>query len=195
MSNLNSWEDDPSAQDENLSRRAQQQLNVNAGQGQGQQGGFRPGASSFQPGAQSFQPGQAYGGGFANQYQQQQYYQQGYYPQYGQQQQQQQGFNQYNQQGGYGGGFSQGYNQGYGMRFGAILSGLMNTKLTIPSSWRLSPVRPTARSGPAAATCADSCPFCSRTRSRSRTSCPQGSNQGGWNQGSQHWWRYFGSQA
>ncbi|KAG8423885.1 translation termination factor GTPase eRF3 [Metarhizium acridum] len=106
MSNLNSWEDDPAAQDENLSRRAQQQLNVNAGQSQG---GFRPGAASFQPGAQSFQPGQPYGGGFSNQYQQQQYYQQGYYPQYGQQQ----GFNQYNQ-GGYGGNFSQGYNQGYG---------------------------------------------------------------------------------
>ncbi|KID92824.1 Protein synthesis factor, GTP-binding protein [Metarhizium guizhouense ARSEF 977] len=107
MSNLNSWEDDPAAQDENLSRRAQQQLNVNAGQSQG---GFRPGAASFQPGAQSFQPGQPYGGGFPNQYQQQQqYYQQGYYPQYGQQQ----GFNQYNQ-GGYGGNFSQGYNQGYG---------------------------------------------------------------------------------
>ncbi|EXV05928.1 translation elongation factor Tu family protein [Metarhizium robertsii] len=107
MSNLNSWEDDPAAQDENLSRRAQQQLNVNAGQSQG---GFRPGATSFQPGAQSFQPGQPYGGGFSNQYQQQQqYYQQGYYPQYGQQQ----GFNQYNQ-GGYGGNFSQGYNQGYG---------------------------------------------------------------------------------
>lgn len=108
MSNLNSWEDDPAAQDENLSRRAQQQLNVNAGQSQG---GFRPGATSFQPGAQSFQPGQPYGGGFSNQYQQQQqYYQQGYYPQYGQQQ----GFNQYNQ-GGYGANFSQGYNQGYGM--------------------------------------------------------------------------------
>ncbi|KIE03505.1 Protein synthesis factor, GTP-binding protein, partial [Metarhizium majus ARSEF 297] len=107
MSNLNSWEDDPAAQDENLSRRAQQQLNVNAGQSQG---GFRPGAASFQPGAQSFQPGQPYGGGFSNQYQQQQqYYQQGYYPQYGQQQ----GLNQYNQ-GGYGGNFSQGYNQGYG---------------------------------------------------------------------------------
>ncbi|KHO01674.1 Protein synthesis factor, GTP-binding protein [Metarhizium album ARSEF 1941] len=113
MSNLNSWEDDPSAQDENLSRRAQQQLNVNAGQSQG---GFRPGAASFQPGAQSFQPGQPYSGGFASPYQQQQqqqqqqqYYQQGYYPQYGQQQQ---GFNQYNP-GGYGGNFSQGYNQGY----------------------------------------------------------------------------------
>ncbi|KAG5921693.1 translation termination factor GTPase eRF3 [Claviceps africana] len=113
MSNLNSWEDDPSAQDENLSRRTQQQLNVNAGQQA--QGGFRPSAASFQPTAQTFQPGQAYGGGFPNQYQQQQqqqYYQQGYYPQYGGAQQQ--GFNQYGQ--GYGGGFNQGYNnqQGYG---------------------------------------------------------------------------------
>ncbi|KAG5950031.1 translation termination factor GTPase eRF3 [Claviceps sorghi] len=113
MSNLNSWEDDPSAQDENLSRRAQQQLNVNAGQQA--QGGFRPSAASFQPTAQTFQPGQAYGGGFPNQYQQQQqqqYYQQGYYPQYGGAQQQ--GFNQYSQ--GYGGAFSHGYNnqQGYG---------------------------------------------------------------------------------
>ncbi|KAG6002036.1 translation termination factor GTPase eRF3 [Claviceps lovelessii] len=109
MSNLNSWEDDPSAQDENLSRRAQQQLNVNAGQQA--QGGFRPNVASFQPTAQTFQPGQAYGGGFPNQYQQQQYYQQGYYPQYGGAQQ---GFNQYNQ--GYGGNFNQGYNnqQGYG---------------------------------------------------------------------------------
>ncbi|XWW98549.1 hypothetical protein V2A60_006549 [Cordyceps javanica] len=118
MSNLNSWEDDPSAQDENLSRQAQQQLNMNA-PNQQQQGGFRPGiasfqpgATSFQPGAQSFTPGQQYGGGYNQQYQQQQYYQQGYYPQYGQGQGGQQ-FNQYNQQG-YGGNFSQGYNQGQG---------------------------------------------------------------------------------
>ncbi|OAA70532.1 eukaryotic peptide chain release factor GTP-binding subunit [Cordyceps fumosorosea ARSEF 2679] len=121
MSNLNSWEDDPSAQDENLSRQAQQQLNMNAGNQQQQQGGFRPaiasfqpGATSFQPGAQSFTPGQQYGGGYGQQYQQQQqYYQQGYYPQYGQGQGGQQ-FNQYNQQQGYGGNFSQGYNQGQG---------------------------------------------------------------------------------
>ena len=113
MSHLNSWEDDPAAQDENLSRQAQQQLNMNPAQAQG---AFRPGVASFQPGAQSFQPGQPYGGNFVPQYQQgqqqQQYYQQqqGYYPQYGGQQ----GFNQYNQQQ-YGGGFSQGYNnQGYG---------------------------------------------------------------------------------
>ncbi|KAG6019492.1 translation termination factor GTPase eRF3 [Claviceps sp. LM458 group G5] len=113
MSNLNSWEDDPSAQDENLSRRAQQQLNVNPGQ-QAAQSGFRPSVASFQPTAQTFQPGQAYGGGFPNQYQQQQYYQQGYYPQYGGGPQQ--GFNQYNQTPGYGRGYNQGYNaqQGYG---------------------------------------------------------------------------------
>lgn len=108
MSHLNSWEDDPAAQDENLSRQAQQQLNVNPAQ---DQGGFRPNVASFQPGAQSFTPGQTYGGGYgAPQYQQQQqqYYQQGFYPQYGGQQQ---GHNQQQQ---YGGGFTQGYNQGYG---------------------------------------------------------------------------------
>ncbi|KAL7924894.1 translation release factor eRF3 [Trichoderma austrokoningii] len=115
MSNLNSWEDDPAAQDENLAQQAQQQLNVNPA---AVQGGFRPGASSFQPGAASFQPGQAYGGGYG-QYQQQQYYQQpqGFYPQYGQGQGQ--GFDQYNQQyQNYGGGGGGGYNQGYNQNFG-----------------------------------------------------------------------------
>lgn len=104
MSHLNSWEDDPSAQDENLSRQAQQQLNMN----QGQQGGFRANAAaaSFQPTAQAFQPGQF--GGFAQQYQQQYYQQQGYYPQYGGQQ----GFDQY-------GGYQQsGYGQNYGGQYG-----------------------------------------------------------------------------
>lgn len=104
MSDLNSWEDDPSAQDENLARQAQQQLNVNPGNPAPAQGSFRPSVASFQPGAASFQPGQQYGG-YAQQYQQQPYYQQGYYPQYGAQQ----GFN--NQ------GYSGGYNQGYGMMF------------------------------------------------------------------------------
>ncbi|KAJ2974262.1 hypothetical protein NQ176_g6150 [Zarea fungicola] len=124
MADLNSWEDDPSAQDENLSRQAQRQLNVNApNQPQQQQGGgfqpgiasFQPGAASFQPGAASFTPGQQYGGGYGQQYQQpQQYYQQGgYYSQYGQGQGGQQ-WNQYNQQQGYGGNYSQGYNQGQG---------------------------------------------------------------------------------
>lgn len=121
MADLNSWEDDPAAQDENLSRQTQQQLNMNP-QNPAAQGGFRPGAASFQPNAQSFQPGQYGGAGFMPQYQQQQYYQQGYYPQYGAQQQppqqsqqpqqQQQNFNQYGQ---YGGGYNQGFNQqGYG---------------------------------------------------------------------------------
>ncbi|KAL2879167.1 translation termination factor GTPase eRF3 [Colletotrichum sp. CLE4] len=120
MSNLNSWEDDPSDQDDNLSRQAQQQLNLN--QQNPQAGAFRPGgssftpgASSFTPGAQAFQPNQQYGG-YAQQYQQ--YYGQGYggpgaaggaggFPQYGGQQ----GYNQYGQ-GNYGGGYpQQGYQQ------------------------------------------------------------------------------------
>ncbi|KAM0265656.1 hypothetical protein ACHAQJ_000090 [Trichoderma viride] len=108
MSNLNSWEDDPAAQDENLAQQAQQQLNMNAAAAA--QGSFRPGAASFQPTAQTFQPGQGFGGGYAQQYQQPQYYQQqqGFYPQYGAGQ----GFDQYNQQyQNYGGGFNQGYNQ------------------------------------------------------------------------------------
>ncbi|PKS05048.1 hypothetical protein jhhlp_008415 [Lomentospora prolificans] len=107
MSHLNSWEDDPAAQDENLSRQTQQQLNINQ-QGQGQGSSFRANAAAaaFQPTAQTFQPGQAYGG-YPPQYQQ--YYQQGYYPQYGGQQ----GFDQYGQGG-------QGYPQqgGYGQQYG-----------------------------------------------------------------------------
>lgn len=114
MSDLNSWEDDPAAQDENLSRQAQQ-MNLNNNPQQG--GSFRPGASSFQPGAQSFQPGQnfqQYGGGY-EQPGYQNYYNaqagQGYgYPQYGQQG----GYNQF-PQGGYNAGYNQGgYNQTYG---------------------------------------------------------------------------------
>ncbi|EAQ84941.1 hypothetical protein CHGG_08955 [Chaetomium globosum CBS 148.51] len=115
MSNVqDSWEDDPAAQDENLARQAQQQMNIGAQQAQA---GFRVGAASFQPTAQTFQPGQAQGFGGAGgygQYQQQQYYGgQGYYPQYGGQQ----AFGQYGQQHpqqGYGGVYGQGqggYNQ------------------------------------------------------------------------------------
>ncbi|RYP65685.1 hypothetical protein DL771_008184 [Monosporascus sp. 5C6A] len=116
MADLNSWEEDPAAQDDNLSRQTQQ-MNLN---NQPQQPGtfrpgastFHPGAQSFQPGAQSFQPGQPYGGGFAPQY----YGGQGYYPQYGGGQggydQYGQGYGAvYGQQGGYN---NQGYNQGYG---------------------------------------------------------------------------------
>ncbi|KAI9732811.1 MAG: translation termination factor GTPase eRF3 [Cirrosporium novae-zelandiae] len=105
MSQLNSWEDDPAAQEEDLSQQAQN-LNLNAGAST-----FRPGASSFQPGAQSFQPSQQYQqyGGYNQQYGQYYNNQQGY-PQYGQQQ----AYNQYHQ--GYGG--QGGYNQGYGGQYG-----------------------------------------------------------------------------
>lgn len=117
MSNNNvteNWEDDPAAQDDNLARQTQQQMNL------GNQGGFRPGAASFQPTAQTFTPG-GYGGGYGGpQYQQQYYGGQGYYPQYGGQQ----GYGQYGQgqgqqgQQGYGNVYGQGgYNQGYGKGF------------------------------------------------------------------------------
>ncbi|MCJ1359834.1 MAG: translation termination factor GTPase eRF3 [Icmadophila ericetorum] len=100
MSGLDSWEDDPAAQDENLSRQTQQSLNVNGQQQQqSQRTNFTPGAATFQPGAQSFQPGQQYQpyGAYDQQYnqyynQQQQY---GGLPQYGGQQ----GYNQYSNQG------------------------------------------------------------------------------------------------
>lgn len=89
MSGFESWEDDPSAQDDNISKQTQESLNLN-----GQANTFRPGANSFQPGAASFQPGQQYPqyGGYSQQYgygQQQGY---GGFPQYGQQ-----NYNQYNQ--------------------------------------------------------------------------------------------------
>lgn len=106
MSGLESWEDDPAAQDENLSRQTQQ-MNLNANQPS-----FRPNVATFTPGAASFQPGQQYqqyGGGYP------QYGQQQYYGQYGQQQQQQYGqYAQYGQQQGY----NQNYNQ-YGQQYGA----------------------------------------------------------------------------
>ncbi|KAM5443790.1 translation termination factor GTPase eRF3 [Microsporum ferrugineum] len=126
MSALESWEDDPAAQDENLSKQTQQSLNLNAEQQaqQQQHQGFRPQVTSFQPGAATFQPGaasfhpgqqyQPYGG-----YQQHQQYHQaaggygGYpqqqYPQYNQQYMQQPGA----YQGGYQDGQYAGYNQGY----------------------------------------------------------------------------------
>ncbi|CAD6563549.1 MAG: translation termination factor GTPase eRF3 [Alectoria sarmentosa] len=110
MSGLDSWEDDPAAQDDNLSRQTQQNLNIN-GQA-GRPTGFTPNANTFQPGAQSFQPGQQYQqhGGYGQQQQYGQFYNQqqqygGPYPQYGQQ-----SYNQYNQ--GYGQQSS--FNQGYG---------------------------------------------------------------------------------
>lgn len=110
MSGLDSWEDDPAAQDDNLSRQAQQNLNI--GTSNGRTTNFTPTANSFQPGAQSFQPGQQYQQ--YGQYNQQppqygQYYGQqqqygGGYPQYGQQD-----YGQYNQ------GYQQnGYRSSYG---------------------------------------------------------------------------------
>lgn len=130
MADLNSWEDDPAAQDDNLSRQTQQQLNVDPQNPASAQSTFRPGIASFQPGAQSFQPGQPYGG-YMSQYPQQQYYQQGQYPQYGGQQ----GFNQYSQ--GYGAPFGQGYGQGYGTRNSLFRPSNMTDKrsqeLAIPS--------------------------------------------------------------
>ncbi|PNS15089.1 Eukaryotic peptide chain release factor GTP-binding subunit [Sphaceloma murrayae] len=114
MSDLNSWEDSPDAQDNDLARQAQQRLNM------GQQN-FVPGANTFTPGASTFQPGQQYQQ--YGQYGQQGYGQQGYgqYQQYGQQgygQYQQQGYGQNYQQYGqqvYGQqGYGQQYNQSYG---------------------------------------------------------------------------------
>ncbi|KAI9650633.1 translation termination factor GTPase eRF3 [Ciborinia camelliae] len=118
MSDLNSWEDDPAAQeDNNLSQQAQR-MNLNANP---QARSFQPGANSFQPGAQSFQPGQQfqqYTGGYDQYGQQQaygQYQNQGYggYPQYAQQ-----GYNQYQQAGYNAGGYQQGgYNAGYAQQY------------------------------------------------------------------------------
>jgi peptide chain release factor subunit 3 len=106
MSDLNSWEDSPDAQqDQDLSRQTQQSLNMRGQQQPPQQqqqygGGFQPGMGSFTPGAATFNPGQAFfNPGQA--YGQQQYggYGQGQqYGQYGQQGQQQQQYNQYGNQ-------------------------------------------------------------------------------------------------
>ena len=103
MSGLDSWEDDPAAQDEDLSRKTQQNLHINQQSSQGIQ--FTPQARSFQPGAQSFQPGQPY-----QQYGQTQQPQQ--YSQYSNQQQSYGAYPQYSQQ-----GYGQ-YNQGYGQAYG-----------------------------------------------------------------------------
>ncbi|MCJ1427655.1 translation termination factor GTPase eRF3 [Sticta canariensis] len=98
MSGLDSWEDDPTVQDDDLARQTQQNLNINA-QRNPQASRFTPNANTFQPGAQSFQPGQQYQqyGGYDPSQQYGQHYnpQQQYggaYPHYGQQ-----AYNQYNQ--------------------------------------------------------------------------------------------------
>ncbi|KAI5865932.1 hypothetical protein GGS23DRAFT_360615 [Durotheca rogersii] len=111
MADLNSWEDDPAAQDDSLSRQTHQ-MNLNNQPQNPTAPTFRPGAASFQPTAQSFQPGQAFSGGYMPNYQQGYYGGQNYYPQYGGAQP---GYNQYGQ--GYGGVYGQGgYNQGYGQQ-------------------------------------------------------------------------------
>ena len=107
MSAPDSWEDDPSAQDDNLSKRTEQ-MNLS-----GQARTFQPGAASFQPGAQSFQPGQQYQGAGYGQYAQ---YQPRAQQQYGGNQQYGNNYAQYGQQGssmqqGYGQQYNQGYNQ------------------------------------------------------------------------------------
>ena len=109
MSGLDSWEDDPAAQDDNLAQHTQQNLNINP---QGRRGNtFAPNASTFLPGAQSFQPQQQYPqyGGYDQSQQYNQYYNHhqqysGAYPQYGQQSYEQ--YNQSHRQ-------PQAYNQGY----------------------------------------------------------------------------------
>lgn len=114
MSGLDSWEDDPTVQDDELARQTQQNLNINA-QRNPQASRFTPNANTFQPGAQSFQPGQQYQqyGGYDPSQQYGQHYnpQQQYggaYPQYGQQ-----AYNQYNQAYGQ---QSTDYNQPYGQQ-------------------------------------------------------------------------------
>ncbi|KAK0628893.1 P-loop containing nucleoside triphosphate hydrolase protein [Bombardia bombarda] len=103
-----SWEDDPTAQDDQLARQAQQQMNI--GNQPQPQRTFQPAAASFQPTAHTFSPAGFAAPGFTPQYQQQQPYYggaQGYYPpqQYGQQ-----NFNQY------GGQAQQGYGAVYGQQ-------------------------------------------------------------------------------
>ncbi|OTA98168.1 hypothetical protein M426DRAFT_326196 [Hypoxylon sp. CI-4A] len=114
MADLNSWEDDPAAQDDNLSRQTQQ-MNLNNQAQNPAAATFRPGAASFQPTAQTFQPGQGFQGGYAPNYQQGYYGGQNYYPQYGAQG----GYPQYGQ----GQGQGQGYGNVYGQQQGGYNQG------------------------------------------------------------------------
>lgn len=106
MSNLNSWEDDPAAQEENLAQQAQQMNLGNQGRAQPS---FHPGAAAFSPGAAAFQPGQSYGAGYGTPQYQQGYYggQQQAYGQFSQYGGQQQAYGQYGQTG-YGNIYGQG---------------------------------------------------------------------------------------
>ena len=105
MSGLDSWEDDPAAQDDHLAQSTQHTLNINGQNGRGHN--FTPSAQAFQPGAASFQPGQQYQqyGGYDSSQQYSQYYSQ-QQPQYGGQ------YGQYGQQ-----SYGQ-YDQGYGRQQG-----------------------------------------------------------------------------
>ncbi|KAI1101250.1 hypothetical protein F4804DRAFT_335438 [Jackrogersella minutella] len=116
MADLNSWEDDPAAQDDNLSRQAQQ-MNLNNQSQNPAAASFRPGAASFQPTAQTFQPGQGYGGGYMPNYQQGYYGGQNFYSQYGGAQG---GFGQYGQGQGQGQGQPQAQGQGQGQGYGNV---------------------------------------------------------------------------
>lgn len=111
MSDLNSWEDSPDAQDESLSRQTQQQMNLGGNPQQART--FQPAINSFTPGAQSFNPGQQYYGGYNQQYGAgYPQYAQGGYGGYQQQQQQQQQYGQYGQ-GQYNQQYGQYAQQGY----------------------------------------------------------------------------------
>ncbi|KAI0995456.1 Eukaryotic peptide chain release factor GTP-binding subunit [Podosphaera aphanis] len=118
MSDLNSWEDDPAVQEDNISRQTQK-MNLN-NQHQVPVGSFRPDAHSFQPGAQSFQPGANFQQNVVasnqNPYGQQPGHVYGGYTPYGQQV----GYNQYQQQEGYISGYNQGRynNSNYGQQCG-----------------------------------------------------------------------------
>ncbi|KAI4211517.1 MAG: hypothetical protein LQ351_005693 [Letrouitia transgressa] len=138
MSGLDSWEDDPSVQEDDLSRKTQQNLHISQQNGQGIQ--FSPNANTFQPGAQSFTPGQPY-----QQYGQ--YNQSQRQPQYYDQQQQYGEYPQYSQQQGY-----QGYTQGYAQPPNSYNQGIKQKgAYQQPTQQRQAPVtiakRPTATDG------------------------------------------------
>ncbi|KAL9127589.1 MAG: hypothetical protein Q9217_003569 [Psora testacea] len=146
MSGLDSWEDDPAAQDENLARQTQQNLNIRGQSGRGSN--FAPSAQAFQPGAPPFQPSQQYQQYRAYDPSQQygQYYNQqnsqysGQSPQYGQQ-----NYGQFNQ--GY--GSQRGYQQQQSMpqRTPVIAKRPTGTD-TAAGAPAPEPVKPAPSSGP-----------------------------------------------
>ena len=149
MSGLDSWEDDPAAQDDNLTQQTQQNLNIAPQSGRGNT--FTPNANTFRPGAQSFQPGQQYQqyGGYDQSQQYGQYYNQqqygGGYPQYGQQ-----NYPQYNQGLGQPQSFNQGYNtqpQQSQQRQVPIIAKRPSATNTNPAT-SASPAKPAENSGP-----------------------------------------------